>query len=282
MYMANFKKPLGISLILSIVLLSGCQINSNISQNESSTIPSTQPTESTYDSSAASNNTDTKDTDMLFAFPADRVYGDDRLVPDKWIPIDSCMEGRDKVKEILSSDTSGNPESAIPALMDKNRLVFLLIYAHGNSDYIYKWDGDTPYKFPNFEKPIYPLTFTSEYFTDLQDIYKLVYDTYEKPVAERLLQGQNGEQRFVEENGRMYANINAFPNWSSNAFAARSYVEIKEKSDNKCTFIWHYPDIEMLNPPENGYEFFYFEKIYTAEFIDGAYKLNSIVFNNAD
>lgn len=274
MYMANFKKRLGISLILAIVLLSGCQINSNISQNESSTISSTQPTESTDEFSEYSQ--------IPFAFPADRVYGDDQLVPDEWIPVDSCMEGWDKVKEILSSNTSGDPESAIPALADKNRLVFLLIYVHGNSDYIYKWDWDSPYESPNFEKPIYPLTFTSEYFTNLQDIYKLVYDTYEKSVAESLLQGRNGEQRFVEENGQMYANINAFPNWSSNAFVARSYVEIKEKTDNKCTFIWHYPDIEMLNPPENGYEFFYFEKIYTAEYIDGAYKFNSIVFDNAD
>ncbi len=74
MYMANFKKRLGISLILAIVLLSGCQINSNISQNESSTISSTQPTERTDEFSEYSQ--------ISFSFPADRVYGDDQLVPD--------------------------------------------------------------------------------------------------------------------------------------------------------------------------------------------------------
>lgn len=277
MYMVNIKKYLGVFLILASLLLSGCQKSNsaNNSTNTESTI-STEDTEGTDDISEYSP--------APFAFPADRVYGDDELVPKEWIPVDSCMEGRDKVKEILSSDTSGDPESAIPALMDKNRLIFMLIYAHGDSssDYIYKYDWYSPYESPNFEKSIYPLTFTSEYFTDLQDIYKLVYDTYEKSVAEDLLQGWNGEQLFVEENGQMYANINVFPNWSSNPFVARSYVEIKEKTDNKCTFIWHYPDIEMLNTPENGYEFFYFEKIYTAEYIDGAYKFNSIVFDNAD
>ena len=169
MFMANFKKGLGISLIFAIVLLSGCRVNSGTSQNEGSVVSSAQPAEITDEISEISQ--------VPFAFPADRVYGDDRLVPDQWIPVDSWMEGWDKVNEILSSDTSGDPESAIPALMDKNRLVFLLIYVHGNSDYIYKCDWDSPYESPNFEKPIYPLTFTSEYFTDLQDIYKLVYDT---------------------------------------------------------------------------------------------------------
>lgn len=32
-------------------------------------------------------------------------------------------------------------------------------------------------------------------------------------------------------------------------------------------------------PPQNGYEFFCFEKTYTAEYIDSSRKLNSIVFD---
>lgn len=80
----------------------------------------------------------------------------------------------------------------------------------------------------------------------------------------------------------MYINTGSFPTagfGGPGPFLARSYVEITEKTDNKCTFIWHYPDVEGLNLPEDGYEFHYYEKTYTAEYIDGSWKLNKIIMN---
>ena len=90
----------------------------------------------------------------------------------------------------------------------------------------------------------------------------------------------NGEPCFVEENGRLYLNVYGTFSRDYKAFRARSYIEITEKSEDKCTFVWHFPDVEKLNvPEEKGFEFFYFDQTYTAEYKDGHWMLNEIILD---
>lgn len=306
MYTVNFKTRLGISVILASMLLSGCKAGNANSQSESagtssaraeesSSVPaessvasSTQPVESSAvpaESSVASpaqpvESGSLPEEDPPYSeppdlFPAGRVYPDEELFPSEWLRVASRAESAEKIGEILRSDTSGkDPESAIAVLMDRN-ILFYSLFLNGLKLFEIE---NSPYNSPDFENPIYPIT--SEYFSDVQSIYDLAYDTYEHSAAEDLLYGLNGEPRLTDKNGRMYINNTQFPNLSSPAFVAQSYIEITEKTKNKCTFIWHYPDVEMLNPPESGYEFCYFEKTYTAKYIDGSWKLSAVVFDN--
>ncbi len=301
MYTANIKKSTALLLALAIVLMNGCHINADSPQSENSVISSVQSTESTYDSSTVSDDFQTERSDISseqsedssdfsseeeppqpeFPFYAGRVYPDDELVPSEWIRVDSIAEVMEKVDEIIKSDTSVRaPEIALPALMNKNVLFYLMFFSIRS---LLDINWDPPYNSLDFEKTIYP--FTTEYFPDVQSIYDFAYQPYERSyVEEHFLFGtvDSPKKPFVEENGQMYINTNSFPagfGGGPGSFLARSYVEITEKTDNKCTFIWHYPDVEMLNLPEDGYEFHYYEKTYTAEYVEGSWKLNKIILN---
>lgn len=297
MYTMNFKKRLGISVVLAAMLLSGCQKKTESSQGESSDVSSarsdvssTVPTESSSVPAESSTVSSAKPEESSSApaeedppygeppdlFPAGRVYPDDELVPSEWLRVASYAEGMAKINDILNSDASGKDlESALAVLMDRNMLVHGFFF--GGME-LFEFDRDSPYDSPDFEKPIYPMT--SEYFYDVQSISDLVYGTYENSAAEKILHGWKSEPLLTEVNGQMYINVAKFPNLSSPSFTAGSYVEITEKSENKCAFVWHFPDLEELNAPESGYEFHYFKKKYTAEYIDGAWKLTDLVFDN--
>lgn len=319
MYTMNLKKRLSISLILAAMLLSGCQKKTESSQGESSDVSSSAPAESSVASSTKpteSSSVPAESSTVSSAkpeesssvptgssvvssvqpaesigfslpeeppygeppelFPADRVYPDDKLVPSDWLRVASYAEGMAKINDILNSDASGKDlESALAVLMDRNMLVHGFFFGRME---LFEFDWNSPYDSPDFEKPIYPMT--SEYFYDVQSISDLVYGTYEHSAAEKILHGWKSEPLLTEVNGQMYINVAKFPNLSNPSFTAGSYVEITEKSENKCAFIWHFPDLEELNAPESGYEFHYFKKKYTAEYIDGAWKLTDIVFDN--
>lgn len=213
-------------------------------------------------------------------FSVNRVYADDEVVPSNWLPVMSRAECLANIEEVMNIDTAGNfTESVLSDLMNKNILCFELFY--GVSRELLNVE-ETPRKLPDFENPVYP--FTSEYFSDIETVYELLYSTYERSVAERILYGRsaNKEPIYAEKDGRMYINGESVPIWSSNPFISRSYVQITEKTDDICTFIWRYPDIEYLNYPPAGFEFYYFEKTYTAEYTEGSWKLTKVVFNNAE
>lgn len=303
------KKRLCISAILAALLLSGCQKKTESSQGESSDVSSaqsdvsssvpaessvassTKPTESSsvpaesstvssaqpVESSSAPAEEDPPYGEPPDPFPADRVYPDDELVPSEWLRVASRAEFLEKINDTMISNTSvKDPESAVAVLMDRN-LFFQCLFFGGC---MFEVDMDSPYDSPDFEKPIYPIT--SKYFSDIQSINDLAYNTYKYSVAEELLLRHGGEPLFTEINGQMYINITRFGyrGGGPEALIARSYIEILEKTENKCAFVWHYPDIEMLNPPESGYEFHYFKNgPYTAERVDGKWKLNEFVID---
>lgn len=224
-------------------------------------------------------------------FSVNRVYADDEVVPSNWLPVMSRAECMANIEEVMNIDTAGNfTEGVLSDLMNKNILCFELFYGVSRDMFYIEWDD--PYDHPDFKNPVYPIFpkqpgFLKGMQSDLiiHFINDLPFDTYESSVAAELLYGVadlKDEPRYLVKDGQSYINSHAFPNWSSNPFVARSYVEVIERSDNKRTFIWHYPDTEYLNHPQKGYEYYYYEKTYTAEYIDGSWKLTKVVFNNAE
>lgn len=224
-------------------------------------------------------------------FSVNRVYADDEVVPSNWLPVMSRAECMANIEEVMNIDTAGNfTEGVLSDLMNKNILCFGLFYGVSRDMFYIEWDD--PYDYPDYKNPVYPIFPKQPGFLKgmqsesiIHTIYDLPFDTYENSVAAELLYGVSDlkdELRYLVKDGQLYINNHAFPNWSSDPFVARSYVEVIERSDNKRTFIWHYPDTEYLNHPQKGYEYYYYEKTYTAEYIEGSWKLTKVVFNNAE
>ncbi len=229
-------------------------------------------------------------------FPAGRVYKDDEKVPESWIALDSREEGMLKLDEIINADTSQkDPAKAIPALMDKNRLCFETFYQHGDKLIKIDWSKVYGYRevFDNIDEDVFLwehtyYQFTSTCFKDVQSIYDLMYDTYDRDTvdlffAERYPPADSITEplpMLAEKDGDMYCDPTIFPIWSGDPFIARSYIEITESTEDTCTFIWHYADVENNNPPKDGMEFFYYDKTCTARYVDGSWKLDNIIFNN--
>lgn len=215
-----------------------------------------------------------------------REYPDDSIVPAEWIPVYSFAEAAKNFDEIVSADVSKmDTANAIIALANKN-VIFMNSFW---SDYFWTIDYDHPYysenyKNPNYpDKPIYPLLLSSEYYTDIQEIYDLGSETYTENALNDFYTpgvGISGEEIsrkcFIKENGVFYVDLWAMPIWDFAPFKCRTYIEIVSETENKCSFIWYIPDWEMLNEPEEGYEFLYYRCKGEAVYENGSWKLNDV------
>ena len=270
-------------LLSAVFLFCGCdktdpdsQISSETSKSTSSQTQ-TQPTEITeevYISDAENDDVPyNPNANYWITQDADTKYDDD-TVPEEWIPICTAAEALRRFDEIAYADTSATDTlNAVCSLVNRNVLLFETRLGH-----TFDIDWSESYTPEKPEAAFHPITL--HYFSDLDSISKLVYSTYNSAVADEFLFGENKTRPlFAEDNGRYYVNVNALSNWSCDPFLARSYIEITEISDDCCNFIWHYPDREELNEPDK-YKYFYFDKEYTASFVDGAWVLDSIILNN--
>ncbi len=204
---------------------------------------------------------------------AEYKYEDD-TVPESWIPIYTASEALRNFDELVNGDTSGGDISDIITLL-VNRHVIIVETDFANT-YDINWEEE--YAPQGSENVFYPITL--KYFPDIDSITRLVYGTYNATLAHDFLYWEDDSRpMFLERNGQPYVNIRALSNWSMDPFAVRSYIEIMETSDDRCTFIWHYPDIEGLNEPTE-YKYHYFESKYSASFVDGAWVLNTFILNN--
>ncbi len=203
----------------------------------------------------------------------DTKYDDD-VVPENWLPIYTAAEALRHFDELADVNASGgNVSDEVTLLVNRNVILFETLIGH-----TYDINWDETYTPEGTETEFHPITL--RYFANLDSIYQLAYHTYRSDVAdERLFGEENTRQLFVEENGQIYVDVNAMTIWSMDPYAARSYIEITEISDDLCKFIWHYPDREGLNEPDK-YKYFYFDKEYTASFVNDAWVLDSFILNN--
>lgn len=218
-----------------------------------------------------------------------REFPDDKIVPAEWIPVYSFAEAAKNFDEIVSADVSNmDTADAIIALANKNVIFVDSFLSHF-------WDADTdhPYYSENYtnpyasenpyysDKPLYPILLSSEYYTDIQEIYDLGSETYINDALNNEMNGfyyDRGKLRkpFMKENGISYVDFWVLPIWNFTPFRCRTYIEIVSETENKCSFIWHRPDWEMLNEPEEGYEFFYYSCDGEAVYENGSWKLSKV------
>lgn len=177
---------------------------------------------------------------------------------------------------------------AIIALANKN-VIFVDSFLH-----FWDEDMDHPYYSENYQNPyasenpnyydlpIYPILLSSEYYTDIQEIYNLGSETYINDALNNEIDGfyfDRGKLRkpFMKENGVSYVDVWLTPIWNFTPFRLRTYIEIVSETENKCSFIWYIPEWwERLNEPEEGYEFVYYKRKGEAVYENGSWKLSDI------
>ena len=179
---------------------------------------------------------------------------------------------------------------AVIALANKN-VIFLAThhYEFWDSDVDHPYYSETyknPYADENpsmyANKPIYPIILLPEYYTNTQEIYDLGSEIY----IDSALNDENdgfyydrGKPRkpFMKENGVSYVDVLVLPIWNFLPFRLRTYIEIVSETEDKCSFIWHTPNWEMLGePPEEGWEFHYYSCPAEAVYEDGSWKLSDL------
>lgn len=216
-------------------------------------------------------------------------FPDDKIVPAEWMPVYSFAEAAKHFNEIVSSDVSNmNTADAIIALANKN-----VVFVDSFQSHFWDVDMDHPYyseiytnpyasENPNYsDRPIYPILLSSEYYTDIQEIYDLGSETYIDNALNNEIDGfyyDRGKVRkaFMKEDGVSYVDLWVLPIWGIFPFSHRTYIEIVSETEDKCSFIWHVSDWEMLNEPEEGYEFFYYHCNCEAVRENGSWKLSDV------
>ncbi len=270
MTMSNIKSCICLLTLFAIGLSCGCG-----NANSDSQVPNLDPTSNSEEinnnifSQSHEDLPETGENDDI----TDLTYGDDDSVPEDWLAVYTSTEAFAHFDEIANTDRSDDLLEEILSLVNKNVLVFSTMLGE-----TFEIDRENPIEAENSETVVYPIK--SQYFTDFESIRNLVFDTYALSIAKELLYGT--EKRpyalFDVINGRMYVNPNALSNWNRNPFSVRSYIEITDKSDDCCEFVWHYPDIEGLNDPKE-FKYFYFEKQYTSTYSDGKWVLNNVIID---
>ena len=198
----------------------------------------------------------------------------DDAIPKNWLAIYTTSEASERFDEIIGYEHSDDIADVIVSLVNKNVLFFAMIKGE-----LFEIQWDNPIEIENIR--VYPVE--SSIFTNAEAIYEFADITYYTSVVENYLTNAkkgNGKLFYSGENGQLCANTENFSNWSSDPFFSRTYIEITEVTDEYCTFVWHYPDIEGLNAPPEGLKYFYYEKQYTAKCNDGVWKLDMVIFDN--
>lgn len=299
MFMVNMKTKIYILGTAAAIILCGCENSesgliepdaegssstSTVYVSETAETIKTAETEKTTEITEAAKTTEAipNVTDYRNMYFEVHEFPDDKIVPAEWIPVYSFAETAKNFDEIVSSDVSNmDTADAIIALANKN-----VIFVDSFAPHLF-WDADTDhpyysenYKNPNYpDKPIYPLSFrSSEYFTDIQEIYDLGSETYIEDALNEFYTPKEGISRkcFMKENGVSYIDVWATPIWNFAPFMYRTYIEIVSETENKCSFIWYIPDWEMLNEPEEGYQYYYFNCNCEAVYENGSWKLSKV------
>ena len=279
----------------SPITVSISQPEETVKPSESENTAETAATTEAEQATEADRTEEPEETQRPLAYiPEDRFevreYPDDSMVPDNWIPVYSFAEAAQNFHEIVSADVSSmDTADAVIALANKSILFTAAFhYVFWDADVEHPYYSETyknPYadELPHYaNQPIYPVILLSEYYTDIQEIYDLGAETY----IDRALNDENdgfyyhrGRLRkpFMKENGVSYIDKLVLPTWNYIPFRLRSYIEIVSESEDKCSFIWHTPNWEMLgDPPEEGWEFDYYDCAAEAVYEDGSWKLSKV------
>ena len=295
MFTKNVKKYIiSLLLIFAIILTCGCQITDDIPQiSDSGTISS--PQENVTDNkdivTAVTDNSDivttAADSGEIVTTPAvttEKIY---EPIPDEWIRIEDVRYALTHFNTIMNTDNSkGDIRDIISSLVHKN-----ILYYYTLSGETYERDWENLINYGDDES--FLCAVKSVYFPDVKSIYELASSIYDvstnkacsyDPSANTLYwpwalpQTDKYRLFFTEIDGQMYVNKDCGINRGGPyPFTGTSYIEITEQTEDMCKLTWHYPDVERLNEPDKYVDYYYYEGHFTAEYIDGAWKLDRIL-----
>lgn len=249
------------------------EVNDNTSSQAKTPLLETAEVGNTYESESSDDVPINPYHSYWLTENPDTKYDDD-VVPENWLPVYTAAEALRHFDELADdNDFVGDVSKDVTLLVNRNVIFFETLIGH---TYDIKWDEI--YTSEDTEAEFHPITL--RYFDNLDSIYQLAYHTFRSDVVNEWLLGENKSRPlFTVDNGQIYVNVNAMPIWSMDPFAARSYIEITEISDDHCKFNWYWVDSEGLNEPDK-YKYFYFDKEYTASFVNNMLVLDSIILNN--
>ena len=209
-------------------------------------------------------------------------YLDGYVIPKNWKKILTTQEAFSQFDNLNQMDVSKNVEDAIVLLMNRNVLVFNTMHLKA-----FEFNEDiTGLDYNNEDELIFIVN--SQYFNYVDDIEKLVFNTYTKDCAESILYGsnENQQERFISgDNGEIFVNLKKTYNWSTEPFEYQTYVELTENDENSCEFIWHYIEWDFWDYNNNRTVELYphhKEMTFSATKEDSTWKLTSLIFDNPE
>ncbi len=269
-----------ISLLLTSALMLNCGCQGAENDPQISDNGTSAPTQESV--------TDSKDADTMVTgsepdiAPAETTERDCEPIPDEWISIYSSFSVLSNFRSVINADTSGDDISrVIDSLVNKNVLFYLT-----RKGETFEIDWDDPITYGDGGITLYPAV--SVFFSDVRSIYDLAYSIYDPsaddiytydPSADSFyVPYPNGLRLFFTEiDGKMYVNPDCILKTNGpDPFSWSGDVEITDISDNRCEFIWHYPDSEGVIKPDKYY-LYYFDKNCTAVYINGAWRLTEVI-----
>lgn len=124
----------------------------------------------------------------------------------------------------------------------------------------------------------------SEHYKSVQDIKNLYHQTYTETYAHYLFYGTEDMplQLFIkDEGGILWVNMQNVGHWVTDPFCNRSYIEIVNRSESICEFIWHYISYDSA---DLSYEFFPVHHTINgfATNENGEWRLAYLIFDNPE
>lgn len=159
------------------------------------------------------------------------------VVPENWQEVLTTEEAFENFDAITAPLPKGvSPEDEIVLLMNRNILCFdtRQLGSFELIDHVSSVGGEAEMLLAR----VY-----SEHFKSVQDIKNLYHQTYTETYAHYLFYGteDNPRQIFIrDEEGILWVNFQKVGNWVTDPFRNRSYIEIVNRSESLCEFIWHY------------------------------------------
>lgn len=200
------------------------------------------------------------------------------VVPENWREILTTEEALENFDAIVAPPPKGaSLEDEIALLMNRNILCFDTgeLRSFELIDHISSVGG---------KSEMLLIRVYSEHYKSVQDIKTLYHQTYTETYAHYLFYGTEDMplQLFIkDEGGILWVNMQNVGHWVTDPFCNRSYIEIVNRSESICEFIWHYISYDSA---DLSYEFFPVHHTINgfATNENGEWRLSYLIFDNPE
>lgn len=200
------------------------------------------------------------------------------VVPENWREILTTKEALENFDAIVAPLPKGaSLEDEIVLLMNRNILCFDTgeLRSFELIDHISSVGG---------KSEMLLIRVYSEHYKSIQDIKNLYHQTYTETYAHYLFYGTEDMplQLFIkDEGGILWVNMQNVGHWVTDPFCNRSYIEIVNRSESICEFIWHYISYDSA---DLSYEFFPVHHTINgfATNENGEWRLAYLIFDNPE